>query len=111
MEPGLPRNVRCPQIAGLACSSMVQPDICESQAGKAAEGGRGLETMRRYEVAWVRHSATGRALPKAFLQADLDFLASSHKSVAEAALLEAEAIKAVTEVYPHCHDTLWTWCS
>ena len=59
--------------------------------------GRGLETLRRYEVAWVRRSATGRALPQAFLQADLDFLASGNKSLPEAALLEAEAIKAVTE--------------
>lgn len=69
-----------------------------TQAGKAAEAGRGLETMRRYEIAWCRRSATGKALPRAFLQADLDFLASSNKSTVEAALLEAEAIKAVTEV-------------
>lgn len=68
------------------------------QAGKAAEGGKGLETLRRYEVAWVRRRATGRALPRAYLQADLDFLASSNKTATEAALLEAEAIKAVTEV-------------
>lgn len=76
------------------------------QAAKAAEGGRGLETMRRYEIAWVRRSATGRALPKAFLQADLDFLASSNKSITEAALLEAEAVKAVIEVTPAAQNFL-----
>ncbi len=75
----------------LICSFVVQ-------ASKAAEGGRGLETLRRYEVAWVRRSAMGRSLPQAFLQADLDFLASGNKSLPEAALLEAEAIKAIAEV-------------
>lgn len=34
----------------------------------------------------------------AFSQADFDYLASSNKSVIEAALLEAEAIKTVVEV-------------
>ena len=33
-----------------------------------------------------------------FLQADFDYLASSNKSVVEAALLEAEAIKTMIEV-------------
>lgn len=57
-----------------------------------------LETMRRYEIAWVRRRAPGRALPRAYLQADLDFLSGSNKTAVEAALLEAEAIKTVVEV-------------
>ena len=63
-----------------------------------AQVGRGLEAMRRYEIAWVRRKAPGRALPRAYLQADWDFLAGSNKSPVEAALLEAEAVKAMAEV-------------
>ena len=56
--------------------------------------------MRRYEVAWVRRKAPGRALPRSHLQADLDFVSSSStaKSASEAALCEAEVLKAVVEV-------------
>ena len=68
------------------------------QAGLEAAAGQSLETMRRFEIAWVRRKALGRALPRAYLQADLDFLSSSNKTVVEAALLEAEAIKTMVEV-------------
>lgn len=54
--------------------------------------------MRRYEVAWVRRKAPGRALPRAYLQADLDMLGPTGLSTLEAALLEAEAAKTVAEV-------------
>lgn len=60
--------------------------------------GKTLGGMRRFEISWVRKKARGRAPPPAFLQADLDFLSSSVKSVSESALLDAELIKTVTEV-------------
>lgn len=49
--------------------------------------------MRRYEVAAVRRRAVGRALPRAYLQADLDLVAPPAASLNEAALAEAEVIK------------------
>ena len=49
--------------------------------------------MRRFEVAAVRRRAVGRALPAAYLQADLDLLSPPAASLTDAALAEAEVIK------------------
>ena len=68
------------------------------QAREVAQHGRTLDDLRRFEVAWVRRTARGRAPPAAFLQADLDFVSESKKSFEEKALLDAELIKAAVEV-------------
>lgn len=56
-----------------------------------------MEAMRRYEVAAVRRRAVGHALPRAYLQADLDLVAPPAASLTEAALAEAEVIKVRSE--------------
>ncbi|CAK0752569.1 hypothetical protein CVIRNUC_002156 [Coccomyxa viridis] len=64
-----------------------------------------MESMRRYEVAWVRRRGVGRALPKAHLQADLDIATLPGSSPSETLLADAEVIRAVSEVM----DALPDW--
>lgn len=54
--------------------------------------------LRRYEVAWVRRRGVGRALPRAYLQADLDIVTLPGSTPSETLLADAEVIRAVSEV-------------
>lgn len=49
-----------------------------------------LDGLRRYEVAAVQRHAAGQGLPRAFLQADLDFVLPGERTVAEQLLGDAE---------------------
>ena len=53
----------------------------------------GIESLRRFEIASVRRKGVGRALPKAYLQADLDILQPPTPDTTSKMLAEAEAIK------------------
>ena len=53
----------------------------------------GIESLRRFEIAIVRRKGVGRALPKAYLQADLDILQPPTPDTTSKMLAEAEAIK------------------
>ena len=53
----------------------------------------GIESLRRFEIASVRRKGVGRALPKAYLQADLDILQPQTPDTTSKMLAEAEAIK------------------
>ena len=64
--------------------------------------------MRRYEVASVRRRAVGRALPRAYLQADLDLVAPPAASLTEAALAEAEVIKVGPQALNPEYEALWS---
>ncbi|CAL8462314.1 g1847 [Coccomyxa elongata] len=77
-------------------------------ARQAAAGVRSaafLEAMRRYEVAWVRRRGVGRALPRAYLQADLDIVTLPGSTPSETLLADAEVIRTVSEVM----DALPEW--
>jgi hypothetical protein len=70
----------------------------------ARAGGRGVETVRRYEVASVWRRSGGRALPRSHLQADLDFVAPAAGVGADHLLAEAEVIKVRLCVCLICAD-------
>ena len=59
------------------------------QAASAA-GALLLDGLRRYEVAEVQRHAAGQGLPRAFLQADLDFVLPGERAPAELLLGDAE---------------------
>lgn len=58
-----------------------------------------MEAMRRFEVAWVRRRGVGRALPRAYLQADLDVVNPAGQNSGEKLLAEAEVIKVRAGIY------------
>lgn len=83
---------------GHVAFKLVQKSPSAVQAHQVAQSGKSLDDLRRFEIAWVRRKAQGRAPPAAFLQADLDFVTDSKKSIADSALLDAELIKTICEV-------------
>ena len=77
----------------------------------SAAGGEVLEAMRRFEVAQVRRRTVGRALPRAYLQADLDIVSPHSASTTERALAEAEVIKVQCVTPQSCATRTGDACS
>lgn len=65
---------------------------------QASTGSLLLDGLRRYEVAEVQRHAAGQGLPRAFLQADLDFVLPGERAPEELLLGDAE----VRWVWAHC---------
>lgn len=74
------------------------PAFCLSplQVAKGGQGSLLLDGFRRYELSWVQRRVAGQAgLPRAYLQADLDFILPAARTPAEGLLGEAEVGGAV----------------
>ena len=86
-------NAETPQSMGSTRHRDLKTSPFDTNPLNPGPGGETLDAMRRYEVASVRRRAVGRALPRAYLQADLDIVSPPATSLTEAALAEAEVIK------------------